>query len=203
MASYTYFEIDECPLADECTQAHFANAKCWGHTQAEARDRVMAHLLGSGLHQAYRRKRKDYEKLVEGCTVKEKDWPTEPAPKARRHAQPYSDKREAPKGAGVPRSPPQAVDQAPAQQPIAASSQSVTLLRPSPKACSMPPQEYKTIIDACARACQAAKHAQRLSAAAANMFAEEAMVFKDVQNFMEAKLAFTRPEEVMDGAPRR
>ena len=48
--------------------------------------------------------------------------------------------------------------------------------------------EYKSIIDACGRACKAAKNAQRLSTAAAGAFAEEAAIFEDVQQFMIAKL---------------
>ena len=90
--------------------------------------------------------------------------------------------------AGIPRTPPKACDQAPARPPRDASSQSITLLRPVPKACSMAPQEYKTIIDACGRACKAAKHAQRQAAQATTWFAEGGEEFQDVQQHMTEKL---------------
>ena len=52
----------------------------------------------------------------------------------------------------------------------------------------MSSMEYKSIIDACGRACKAAKNAQRLSSAAAGAFAEEAAIFEDVQRFMKEKV---------------
>ena len=52
----------------------------------------------------------------------------------------------------------------------------------------MSSMEYKAIVDACGRACKAAKNAQRLSSAAAGAFAEEAAIFEDVQRFMKAKV---------------
>ena len=59
---------------------------------------------------------------------------------------------------------------------------------PTAQVVSLSSMEYKAIVDACGRACKAAKNAQRLSSAAAGAFAEEAAVLEDVQNYMKAKI---------------
>ena len=188
MASYKYYEIEKCPLANECSQANFPNYKFWGFTHAEVKERVVQHLLGSGLHKERGREREYYEKLVQGCKVVEKDWPEEPARKAPRHAPPSSYKTEAPMGAGIPMTPSNAFDPAPARPSSAASASAIALLRASPKACSVSSMEYKSIIDACGRACKAAKHVQRQAAQAHTWFAEGGEEFQDVQQHMTEKL---------------
>ena len=202
MAVCKFYEIEQCPHAEECNSKNFANWKPWGNTPSEAQEQVVLHLLGSGLHKAHAtedsgRDRVYYEMIVQTCTVVEKDWVEEPAKKARRHAPPSSSGTVAPTGVLIPMTPPgpppEHLQPAQARPPSAASASAlaasaVALLRSTQTACTVTGMEYKSIIDACGRACKAATNAQRLSAAAAGAFAEEAAIFEDVQQFMIAKL---------------
>ena len=45
-----YYEIEACPLAHECNEGNFKNCKAWGSTREEAKQKVLNHLLRSGLH---------------------------------------------------------------------------------------------------------------------------------------------------------
>ena len=46
----TYWFCKACPLADECTTKNFKGWRPWGDTLEAAKERVMNHLLNSGLH---------------------------------------------------------------------------------------------------------------------------------------------------------
>ena len=49
--STTYWVCKACPLAEECREKNFRQWKCWGDTLDSCKQRVMDHLVGSGLHQ--------------------------------------------------------------------------------------------------------------------------------------------------------
>ena len=45
-----FFFAKVCPFAEECTEANFKGWRCWGWDDGEARQQVLNHLKGSGLH---------------------------------------------------------------------------------------------------------------------------------------------------------
>ena len=128
--------------------------------------------------------------LVEHCEVVEKEWAPEPTlkrgPRRTKHQPPSAVASEA-AAAEQPTTPPG--DPAPsAARAVASADAAIGLFRPSQSVCQLSSMEYKAIIDACGRACKAAKNAQRLSTAAAGAFAEEAAIFEDVQRYMTSKV---------------
>ena len=72
---YKYWEIETCPLAEECSEASWKRGKPWGDCEEEARARCMAHLKTSGLHHKHctAGDRNDlYQLLVDGASCVEK-----------------------------------------------------------------------------------------------------------------------------------
>ena len=175
----TYYEVKVCPYAEECNARNFAGWKCWGCSPEEARAKVVDHLLGCGLHKEYAkedptRDRAFYELMVESTEVVEKTWPEPAQPKRRRDAAP-----------STPPDGPQTLQLQVRDRGDASNRGLALATRSSAVAARLTNMEYKSITDACVRASKAARNAQRLSAAAASAFAEEAAVFEDIAEYMK------------------
>eukprot|EP00959_Pyramimonas_sp_CCMP1952_P247045 5163462-Pyramimonas_sp.AAC.1 len=78
--AWVYYEIDACPCASECNETNFKNWKPWGSTPEEARQKVVDHLMRSGVHAQSRGDMTDgvakdyFIALVDGCEVHERQW---------------------------------------------------------------------------------------------------------------------------------
>ena len=45
-----FFFFEECPLKEECSGAAWKRCACWGWTEAEAKQRLVEHLVRSDKH---------------------------------------------------------------------------------------------------------------------------------------------------------
>ena len=207
----TYFQIVDCPLSHECNEKNFAQWRPWGKTPEEAREQVVKHLMGSGLHKDVAaddemRDQEFYERLVAECEVHEFQWTPPPPPKKSKKGEkrkpPSWLKNEIPLTPSSPVEPPPGFTATGSAEPASGSA------APSSKSGGAPPaadegamelfrsraimmkvtnMEYRAITDAAGRAAKAARNAQRLSTAAAGAFAEEAAIFEDIVKFMQNK----------------
>ena len=148
-----YYEIEQCPHHEECNTKNFANWRPWGLSPEEAREQVVLHLLGSGLHKQHAdegsgRDRSYCEMLVTHCECVEKDWvpdlpkKTKGAPK---HQPPSLDVT------AQPATPPGSAASSAANAAVAQAQGVLGLVRPTQTVCQLSSMEYKAIIDACAR----------------------------------------------------
>ena len=77
-----YYEIEACPLAHECNEGNFKNCKAWGSTREEAKQKVLNHLLRSGLHADARKEmgvaeaKAHFAVFVDLCEIVERTWYT-------------------------------------------------------------------------------------------------------------------------------
>lgn len=192
MVRKTWFFIKNCPLAERCSAQSRKKANLWGSTEDEARDALKVHLMRSGCHQL------DDEvahRFAEQAEVES-----------------YSDDEDAPPGEGEPpqkraRRATQPVDVAAVVQETLrqVSSQS---MRPAPPAFAPPLHlasrpssssgsttirigQLQQAIDAVTRAGSAAKQAQRISAAAARAFGDEAAALDEAKEALESILQST------------
>jgi len=179
MSTYTYFEIEECPLAYECNEKNFNTWKVWGSTPNAARERCVAHLLGCGHHKEANKKEgghRDedfYVQLVEQH---------EPVEKTHVESQAKRQRTDWTGSTGAAAS---------GHQELGSNSfgnLSIMAARPKAAGVMLNRQEYKEIVDGLERAAAAAGNAKRLASAAASAFGSEQAVFLDVKKYMEAKL---------------
>ena len=66
----TYFWIESCPRAEDCSASSWKKAAAWSETEEGARSAVVEHLVRSGKHKL---SKKDAISLTELCEVKRQD----------------------------------------------------------------------------------------------------------------------------------
>ncbi len=184
--TWTYYEIEVCPCAAECNEANFRNWKPWGSTPEDAKQKVLDHLLRSGVHAESRKDMSEEEAkeyftaLVEGCEVHERQWKqkkktrwtNDSADSARREVQTMMQT-----GVHRPVSPPRRRRPSGSSSSIMAAPHQRTL------------QEVLTdFAENASRCARNARNAARLSEAAAGSFNEQAEVFEmaanDIMHFL-------------------
>ena len=178
---WTYYEIDECPLASDCDPGNFKKWKPWGSTPAEVRAKVVDHLLRSGVHSKSRAAfptEETFEShatlLVAKCEVHERVW--RPGKKQKKE-----DKRsnEQP----ISRSELQwmiqnSLDKANSTRLAGAAASSSGAM----EATRTLPEKLMAFAESAQRCCRNARSAARLSEAAAGSFNEQAEVFEQASS---------------------
>ena len=205
MASRTWFWVEQCPRAEECTEQAFKRAKVWGWTEQECRDQLYRHLRTSGLHHL---SEEDAGGIVESVEMKsvtsvgEATPPTFPPPgrniaTARKAASPATSSGASNTAAIVA----ETLRHIGLSSAIPQAGPATTLEAPS--VALRPPQndtpggrdtnrprraDLIAAIDALKRAVAAARQCSRLSLAAAEAFNNEAQVWQESQGALETLL---------------
>ena len=184
-----FFYAAECPFADERSAQTFKSWNPWGWTEESCRAQVLRHLKCSGKHKDNvppgMDRDAEYEVMVEGMTLQEDFYdPTEHVGKKQR----LDD--------GTPRPKSRGRDDT---REIASGSRHLAeicsgqrdLRRHGDASASSGPitrQDLCEVSDALGRCVTSARHAQRLSAMAAKAFQDEATIFEEVKEFVDAKI---------------
>ena len=206
MASRTWFSVEQCPRAEQCTEQAFKRAKVWGWTEQECRDQLYRHLRTSGFHQL---SEEDAGGVVDSVALKdhvcfdEATQPPFPPPgrediaTTRKACSPATSSgacntaaivAETLRQAGLSCSTPQASTVTTLEVPSVAlhPPQNDT---PGGRDTNRPRRaDLIAAIDALKRAVAAARQCSRLSLAAAEAFNNEASVWQESQGALETLL---------------
>jgi hypothetical protein len=189
--SRVYYFAQACPLAHECSTASWKKAHCWGWTIEEAQSMLMQHLCKSGLHS--HRSRAEKEDIVHSYSfacdlsdeVLQSDEEECEEPERKRPKTEYGANK-GPIGArprpaagssassaefAAPGSPPRS-----STQMVVRDRDVITISR----------QQLDSAMDSINRAYQACRHAQKLSAAAAEAFSQESEVLLEAKSAVDA-----------------
>jgi hypothetical protein len=184
-----FYYANTCPLSHECTSQSWKKARCWGWTIDEAQDYLMQHVSKSGHHS--HRSRQEKEDIVATFSfitdvsdeVPSESEESEPGRKRSKHQPSMNDypigaRRPATgssgSGASAPATPP---PNAVLESRIAVRDRdTITISR----------QQLDSAMDSINRAYSACRHAQKLSAAAAEAFSQESEVLLEAKSAVEA-----------------
>lgn len=187
-----YFRARACPDLDNCTAPAWKRAACWGWTEQECRAAILKHLRRSTLHADM--PDEDCMILSDDARLERIEYDSEPGPiegppPRKRHR---SARHEADTDVPVDveeeielRTREIAAEREPQNQLAVAMVPRTPPRRPTT---TIPTELLKNVSDALTRAHTAARHAQRLSTAAASAFSTEAEVIKEVHDTVEAVL---------------
>jgi hypothetical protein len=180
--SRVYYFANSCPLSHECSTASWKKAHCWGWTIEEAQDQLMSHLSKSGLHS--HRSRAAKEDIVANysflCDVSDEVLQSD-----SEECEESQPERKKPKHHHVVSKPPigarlkvatgssaSASGLAPTTPPADAILESRMAVRDK-DIITISRQQLDSAMDSINLAYQACRHAQKLSAAAAEAFSQE------------------------------
>ena len=199
-----FFYAKECPYADECSATNFKSWGCWGWTEESCRAQVLKHLKNSGKHKEHvpagESRDTEYEMMVEGMELEEDVYDTSQDThvskrqrvddKGKSKGRPSASSAD---GDGDGHGVVGAVGAHPAGRSLAAicSGGLQQNMRRHGDAMGGSPitrQDLCEVSDALGRCVSSARHAQRLSAMAAKAFQEEATIFEEVKQFVDAKI---------------
>lgn len=200
----TFYYLQECPVAHECTDAAFKRAAVWDFDETEARARLVKHLVNSGNHKM---PEDDAEIIANHTEFLVGDWPDASDEKPTKKKR--GDEESKGSGDAVPRTPPggpSAADvlkeiqglksavsavakmhevKSEVRGPRASSSTTVAKLAGSRSDILMVNAEtVRLACDGLERAHTAARHAQRLCTAAASAFSTEAEVINEAKQIL-------------------
>ena len=187
-----FFYAPACPYADECNQQNFKSWNCWGWTEESCRAQVMKHLKNSGKHKEHvpagENRDLEYEMMVESLVLEEDVYDT-----AQDHVSKRMRVDDAGKAKGKGDGDGVASGASSSGRSIAAicSGGLQQGMRRHGDALVGSPitrQDLCEVSDALGRCVSSARHAQRLSAMAAKAFQEEATIFEEVKQFVDAKI---------------
>lgn len=199
MPAVKYFKAQCCPDQERCSDASWDRAKVWGYTEEEARQKLKEHLENSSKHNQ-NLEPEEIEVMVQSAEVVEAEW-AQPVAKKSRMSSP--DKQAAASAAAteIAAAATRSAVQSIVGELFAGGSAVKPLLAASCKALSLPPVEkrgiatvtvrtevIKHVVDALDRAHTAARHAQRLSQAAASAFSSEAEIMMETKQVLAALL---------------
>ena len=153
-----FFFVEECPCAEECTQAAWKRASVWGWTHEKAKAQLVLHLVNSGHHEMTE---EDAANLAEMVELKSSSC------KRRRVGAQEPIGQEGSAANALPPAPVLAIPRGPSSS--------------SPGLVTVRIGELQAISDAVGRATTAARQAQRVAAAAATAFSDEATVLADAK----------------------
>ena len=189
----TFYYCPRCPYPEECNEKCFKKWECWGWTEEAARKRVLDHLKGSGLHKEHCSgvddRHLEYEEAVEGVEILQDihhEQPEESAKKRRKKANQNV-------GADTFAEPRAKSAAAPRHDTALARRGSILDNLPdrffTSGSTPITRQDLQKILDCVNRCVYSARQAQKLSAMAAQSFAEEATVFEEIKAVLEAKVS--------------
>lgn len=185
MTSRTCFFVRECPCSDRCSTQAWKRAAVWGYSQEEAREKLIKHLIRSGVHllpkpdaalMANLAEYDSYEEEVEQVEGHQEEG-------AADHSEPIA-KRPRPSASSVEQivsATVRALTASNASSSISSnqSSSSVLMLRTPPPSMSMasisvPVSEVEAMMEITEKARDSALRANKLALSAARAFADEA-----------------------------
>ena len=189
-----YYYVKECPLRDECSAAAWKKAAVWGYEAVVCRFQLQEHLQKSGKH---RLTEAQATELALSANLEEGEYKEEPARKKQKVEEATAPKPN-PDQTGFPPPPPPVPAGIVAAIAGEAAGSTAAVAAASPRT---PPMTggglfsassgsrgifvrkdiLDALIDSCGRAAAAARSAQRLSAAAAQSFGDEASIMESVQ----------------------
>ena len=171
----TFFYARECPCKEECTPANFKSWQPWGWTEESCRAQVMRHLVGSGKHKNGEDRKLEFECAVEAMELETDTYDAmEHVPKRLR----IDDRALAP-SAMLCNMAPRSMESMRRHGGSLSADGSNPISR----------QDLKEVSDSLGRCVTSARHAQRLSAMAAKAFEDEAGIFEEVKEFVDAKIS--------------
>lgn len=170
-----FYFVSECPLGEGCTSASWKKARVWGWTPEECKAKLRRHLMMSGNHKV---DEVGAELMAEAVTLDTMDW--KPEEKGGNSSAASASQHLAKRAR---QEPPDAAFAIGARVPEASRCGPVS---------SGSADKIDTALDSITRGFNAARHAQKLSAAAAEAFASEAEVLLEAKSALEAIKAMRR-----------
>ena len=189
--SCKFWYAKECPLAHECSEQNFKSWNPWGWSEESCRKQVLKHLKGSGKHKDYVPKGEtrdvEYEAFVEAMEISEDFYEPQETKGKKRHVD-----EDLPQAGAPIVARPKSMAALQNEMHVGVLSMSRMMMGGgSSSSCPAPVsrQDLREVSDSLARCVTSARHAQRLSAMAAQAFNDEAGIFEEVKGFIEAKMA--------------
>jgi hypothetical protein len=188
--SRVYYFANTCPLSHECSTASWKKAHCWGWTLEEAQDQLMQHLSKSGHHS--HRSRAEKEDIVSTysflCDLSDEVLQSdseecEESQPGRKKQKTHHVVNNHPIGARIRMATGSSASaSAPATPPRSETQMAVR----DKDVITISRQQLDSAMDSINRAYQACRHAQKLSAAAAEAFSQESEVLLEAKSAVDA-----------------
>jgi hypothetical protein len=191
--SRVYYFANTCPLSHECSTASWKKAHCWGWSLEEAQDQLMQHLSKSGHHS--HRSRAEKEDIVASysflCDLSDEVLQSDE--EECEESQPGRKKQKTEYGVNnrpIGARPRMATGSSASSAEFAAPgtpprSQTQMVVRDK-DVITISRQQLDSAMDSINRAYQACRHAQKLSAAAAEAFSQESEVLLEAKSAVDA-----------------